>query len=90
MNKTLHLVRFDHLLSDEKMTAVAAAQETRAPPDSRIVFAAADEVNACDKNIQVAELNALKAAFAVLKCKRLFGFYDDGHAITFGRERNLV
>jgi molybdopterin/thiamine biosynthesis adenylyltransferase len=43
----------------------------------RIPFATADEINEYNKNIQVVELNALNAALAVIKWKKLFGFYDD-------------
>lgn len=42
----------------------------------RISFAGND-VNDYDKNIQIAELNALSAALAVIKWKKLFGFYHD-------------
>lgn len=46
----------------------------------RIPFVTAEEVNEYDKNIQVVELNALNAALAVIKWKKLFGFYaDDGN-----------
>jgi len=46
----------------------------------RIPFATVDEVNEYDKNIQVVELNALNAALAVIKWKKLLGFYaDDGN-----------
>ena len=44
---------------------------------NRIAFTTADEVNEYDKNIQVVELNALNAALAVIKWKKLFGFYAD-------------
>jgi hypothetical protein len=33
--------------------------------------------NEYNRNIQVADLNALNAAFAVIKWKKLFGFYQD-------------
>lgn len=36
-----------------------------------------DAPNEYDKNIQIAELNAMNAAFAVVKWKKLFGFYLD-------------
>lgn len=36
-----------------------------------------DAPNEYDKNIQIAELNALNAALAVIKWKKLFGFYLD-------------
>lgn len=44
---------------------------------NRIAFKTADDVNEYDKNIQVAELNALNAAIAVIKFKKIHGFYDD-------------
>jgi hypothetical protein len=47
---------------------------------NRIAFKTVEEVNEYDKNIQVAELNGLNAAIAVIKWKKLFGFYaDDGN-----------
>ena len=44
---------------------------------SRIAFTKADDANEYDKNIQIVELNALNAALAVIKWKKLFGFYLD-------------
>jgi uncharacterized protein DUF6791/ThiF family protein len=38
-----------------------------------------------DKNVQIAELNALNAALAVIKWKKLFGFYHD-----LGKEHHSV
>jgi molybdopterin/thiamine biosynthesis adenylyltransferase len=38
---------------------------------------APDEENAYNQNIQIAELNALNAAFAVLRWKRFLGYYKD-------------
>jgi hypothetical protein len=43
----------------------------------RIGFAAGDDRNEYGKNIQIAELNAMNAAFAVLRWKKLAGFYLD-------------
>jgi hypothetical protein len=43
----------------------------------RIDFVTADEVNEYDANIQIAELNALNAALAVIRWKKLWGFYGD-------------
>lgn len=43
----------------------------------RISFAPADEDDEYSTNIQVADLNALNAALAVIKWKKLFGFYLD-------------
>lgn len=38
-----------------------------------------------DKNIQIAEINALNAALAVIKWKKLFGFYHD-----LGKEHHAI
>ena len=43
----------------------------------RIAFGNALVVNEYDKNIQIADLNALNAAYAVIRWKKLFGFYQD-------------
>ena len=44
-----------------------------------------DGDDAYSKNIQIADLNALNAALAVIKWKKLFGFYVD-----LDREHNSV
>jgi hypothetical protein len=44
-----------------------------------------DGHNEYAQNIQVADLNALSAALAVIKWKKLFGFYQD-----FDREHNTI
>ncbi len=43
----------------------------------RIDFSETDEADDYDLNIQIADLNALNAALAVVKWKKLFGFYAD-------------
>lgn len=43
----------------------------------RISFAASDEKDVYSSNIQVADLNALNAVLAVIKWKKLIGFYRD-------------
>ncbi|HWA18905.1 MAG TPA: ThiF family adenylyltransferase [Devosia sp.] len=45
--------------------------------DGRISFAAAADGGIYDSNIQVAELNAFNAALAVIKWKKIRGFYRD-------------
>lgn len=61
--------------------------------DGRISFAAAAEDGVYDSNIQVAELNALNAALAVIKWKKIRGFYRDlereMHS-TFTTDGNLL
>lgn len=44
---------------------------------NRIGFAAGDDRNEYGRNIQIAELNALNAVFAVIRWKKLLGFYLD-------------
>lgn len=56
---------------------------------SRISFAAAGGENEYQQNIQIADLNALNAILAVVKWKKLFGFYmdfADEHHSTYGIE----
>src|SRR5262249_19005990 len=43
----------------------------------RIEFEDIDANNEYSRNIQIADLNALNAALAVVKWKKLFGFYQD-------------
>jgi hypothetical protein len=43
----------------------------------RIPFSDGDENDEYSRNIQIADLNALNAALAVIKWKKLFGFYRD-------------
>jgi uncharacterized protein DUF6791/ThiF family protein len=50
---------------------------------SRVSFADGDEDNEYSRNIQIADLNALNATFAVIKYKKYLGFYHD-----FGNEYN--
>jgi hypothetical protein len=44
---------------------------------SRISFGARDAADMYDRNIQVADLNALAASLAVIAWKKLMGFYND-------------
>jgi len=49
--------------------------------------------NEYDRNIQVAELNAMNAAFAVIKWKKLLGFYADEkreHSTHYSISKNTV
>jgi hypothetical protein len=43
----------------------------------RVSFGDAAGDDEYDRNIQIADLNALNAALAVIKWKKLFGFYRD-------------
>lgn len=44
---------------------------------NRISFSDGDDDNDYSQNIQIADLNALNAALAVIKWKKIFGFYQD-------------
>lgn len=59
----------------------------------RVSFGDAAANNEYDKNIQIADLNALNAALAVVKWKKLFGFYRDlkgEHHSQFTIDGNLL
>jgi hypothetical protein len=45
--------------------------------ERRIPFSDGQANNDYSRNIQIADLNALNAALAVIKWKKLFGFYQD-------------
>jgi hypothetical protein len=60
---------------------------------NRISLADDDGNNEYSTNIQIADLNALNAALAVIKWKKLFGFYRDfkrEHHTTFTIDGNLL
>ncbi|MDP8994389.1 MAG: hypothetical protein M3N07_05300 [Pseudomonadota bacterium] len=60
---------------------------------TRVSFGDADLGNEYDTNIQIAELNALNAAFAVIKWKKLRGVYLDlegEHHSTFTIDGNSM
>jgi len=61
--------------------------------DRRVSFADAAVENDYSRNIQVADLNALNAALAVIKWKKLFGFYHDfkhEHFSSYAIDGNLL
>ena len=52
-----------------------------------------DGDNEYSRNIQIADLNALNAAFAVIKWKKIFGFYRDPegeHHSTYEVDGNII
>lgn len=52
-----------------------------------------DGDNEYSRNIQIADLNALNAAFAVIKWKKIFGFYrdpEDEHHSTYELDGNII
>lgn len=59
------------------VTATTSTTEKSSHASSRISTAAADGDNDYSRNIQVADLNALNAVLAVIKWKKVCGFYHD-------------
>lgn len=83
----------------ESLALWAICRVTTSTPDKRdhvsqrVSFADNDSDNPYDKNIQVADLNALNAALAVIKWKKLCGFYQDlekEHNTTYTTSSNLL
>lgn len=59
------------------LRVTTSTPEDRAHLRSRVSFAEADDRGEYASNIQIADLNALNAALAVIKWKKLTGFYRD-------------
>jgi hypothetical protein len=55
----------------------ASTQKKRDHFRDRVSFGDGADGNEYNRNIQIADLNALNAAFAVIKWKKHFGFYRD-------------
>lgn len=72
----LGVVRADEGLSG-LVRVSASTRDTREQARQHISFAAGDAKDEYSTNIQVAELNALNAAMAVLRWKKMVGFYRD-------------
>lgn len=60
-----------------RITASTPAKRDHVWSSARIPFSEAADANEYDKNIQIADLNALNAAMAVIRWKKMFGFYTD-------------
>ncbi|SCM82320.1 UBA/THIF-type NAD/FAD binding fold protein [uncultured Sporomusa sp.] len=61
--------------------------------NNRIPFSSGNGNNEYDRNIQIADLNALNASLAVIKWKKLFGFYSDidrEHFCTYTIDGNIL
>lgn len=67
----------DKLQGALQIIARTPRDTTRKPEQQEIAFDGADEDDVYDLNIQIADLNALNATLAVIKWKKLFGFYGD-------------
>ena len=59
------------------LTVTTSTIEQRKHVKDRISFSDDNERNEYSQNIQIADLNALNAAFAVVKWKKICGFYKD-------------
>ena len=59
------------------LTVVTSVAESREAARKRISFTDAAFENEYDRNIQIAELNALNATLAVIRWKKFCGFYHD-------------
>jgi len=84
-------------LEDESLGGIlrvtSCTTEKRDHINERISFADGDVNNEYSKNIQIADLNALNAALAVIKWKKLFGFYIDlenEHHSTYTIDGNML
>lgn len=60
-----------------RVTTSTPQQRTHVWDKRRISFAKPDDDNDYNRNIQVADLNALNAVLAVIRWKKLWGFYID-------------
>lgn len=79
------------LIGDIRVTT--STREKREHLRRRISFVDGEGVGEYDRNIQIAELNALNAALAVIKWKKLIGFYQDlekEHHSTYSLNVNML
>ncbi len=67
----------DSLLGILRITCSTVEKRDHVRNNNRIPFSDGDEMNDYSQNIQIADLNALNAALAVVRWKKLFGFYLD-------------
>lgn len=72
----VHLVD-DTLIGVLRITTSTADKRDHVQLKNRIPFSDGSANNEYARNIQIADLNALNAALAVVKWKKLFGFYQD-------------
>jgi hypothetical protein len=79
------------LLAVCRVTSITPSKRDHIP--SRISMADRDEDDVYDQNIQIADLNALNAVMAVIKWKKMCGFYADEereHHSTYSTSLNLL
>lgn len=59
------------------LRTTTGTQQRQSHLNDKIDFAKGNEANLYATNIQIAELNAMNAAFAVIKWKKIYGYYHD-------------
>ena len=67
----------ESLMGQLRVTTSTPSQRKHVHEKNRIPLSSEDQPNDYDRNIQVADLNALNAALAVVRWKKWCGFYDD-------------
>jgi Domain of unknown function (DUF6791)/ThiF family len=75
------------------LRVTTSTPQQRSHARGRIPFSDGDDNNEYARNIQIAELNALNAALAVIKWKKFCGFYadfDHEHQSTFTISGNML
>lgn len=76
-----------------RTTTSTQAMRDHVIKNQRIPLGPANDNNEYDQNIQIVELNALNAAMAVMKWKKLFSFYQDfeeEHFSAFTIDGNVI
>lgn len=85
-----------HAVDDKLLGIVRVTANTPEKRDhfrNHVGFSDGDADDDYSKNIQVADLNALNAALAVIKWKKLFGFYadfDNEHSSNYTIDGNMI
>ncbi len=83
----------DKLLGVLRVTTSTPMKRDHIRERNRIGFSGGDDDGIYSRNIQIAELNALNAALAVIKWKKLAGFYLDlehEHFSTYTLDGNVI
>lgn len=83
----------DTLVGTLRVTTSSAKKTDHVLGKNRIACTDADDDDIYAENIQISDLNALNAALAVIKWKKLFGFYgyvEDEHYAEYVTSGNLL
>jgi len=83
----------DALLGVLRVTSSTAEKREHVSAKGRIPFSDGDDHNEYSRNIQIADLNAFNAALAIIKWKKLWGFYVDleqEHHSTYTIDGNML